>query len=137
MVNFDILNDLWLPKWQFAIFWSAVLDIRWIRLADDIDILVSKIFWDILVKKYPSNIIKIREWSEDLCIRLDNLWVEIIKDRIHLYWREEDMIKTAELIDWLPFVNLDFFKERKSKMWRDKDRKDLELLKKYESNLKK
>lgn len=133
MANFDAVKELHLPEWEYAIFWSSFLVIRNIRESDDIDILVKKDLWNKLVKKYPNNITRL-PISHDECIRLKDKWTEIVKDWIHLYGQEDEMIDTADIINWLPFVKTEYFKERKSKMWREKDKKDLELLNEYEKN---
>ncbi len=133
MKTFGIVKELNLPKWKFAIFWSAILSLKNIRQSHDIDILVKKDLWDKLVKIYPDKIIRLSS-SQDECISLNEKWIEIMKEWIHLYGKEEKMIDTAEIINWLPFVRIEYFREWKEKMGREKDNKDLELLSEYEKN---
>ncbi len=124
MIDLNSVHNLRLPIWQFAIFGSGVLAVRNIRQSDDIDILVKKELRDFLSTQYPV----IDKWY--LAIEIWN--IEIMKDWIHLYGKEYEMIDTADIIDWLPFVQLRFFKEWKQQMGREKDKKDLALLAEYE-----
>lgn len=65
-----------------------------------------------------------------MCIEI---WeIEIMKGRIHLYGQEDEIIDTAEIIEWLPFARLEYFRKWKEKMGREKDKRDLELLEEYE-----
>ncbi len=138
MSNFDSLKFLNLPIWKYVIVGSGFLSIKWIREANDIDILVKKELRDSLIQKYPKNIVlaNLDRKDGDEVIRFDDKWIEIFKDWIYLYWQENNMIDSADIINWLPFINSKYFKERKSKMGREKDIKDLQLLSEYEKNQK-
>lgn len=124
MKNFNSVKELNLPFWKFAIFWSSVLSIRNIRESNDIDILVKEDLFEDLTKTYPVT----DKWYKAI-----EIWkIEIMKDWIHLYGKENEMIDNAEMINWLPFVKISYFKEWKEKMGREKDKRDLELLWEFE-----
>lgn len=129
MNSLDSVKKLNLPKGKFAIFWSSILSIRNIREADDIDILVKEDVRDSLARTYPVK----DKWYQAIEIGK----IEIMKDRIHLYGKENEMIDTAEIIEWLPFVKIEYFKTWKEKIGREKDKRDLALLSEYEKKKKK
>lgn len=126
MTDFNSVKSLNLPKWKFAIFWSSVLAVRNIRPSDDIDILVEEDLRESLAKQYPDQVKT--EWHT----RIEIGEVEIMKSRIHMHGQEKKMINNAEIIEGLPFVRREYYKQRKEKMGREKDRRDLELLTEYE-----
>lgn len=131
MINLDSIKFLGLPIWKYAICGSWILSVLWIRESDDIDILVSDDLFEILMQKYPKRQAQATT-SKDLCLVFKDEKIEIVKEWLFMRWRKEEIIKTADTINWFPFMNLEYLKERKSKMWRDKDKKDLELIKNYE-----
>ncbi|MFH1522197.1 MAG: tRNA pseudouridine(55) synthase TruB [Patescibacteria group bacterium] len=118
------LKALNLPKGRYALFGSTPLAIRNIRSNHDIDIIVKKDLWPNLIKKYPKRIKK-----QPICIKLDG--IEIFKDWLNLSNKVEEMIDNAEIIDGLPFVKLNYLLEWKEYMDREKDKKDIKLVKKY------
>jgi len=133
MKNFDLLKKklekIKLPQWKYAIFWSWPITIRGIRDCKDLDVIVKDDIYKKLCKQYPNNIKKKpvnRIQIEN--IEIGNMWIDD-KSKI------TEMIDTAEIIEWLPFVRIEYFKEWKKKMWREKDKKDLELLNEYEKNV--
>ncbi len=121
------LKPLNLPKNKFAIFGSGPIVIRGFREARDIDIIVKKELWDELKKKYAKFIKNNPE-----CIKIDN--IEIYKD-----WPGFDevnqLIDEAEIIGGWPFVKLKYVLIWKKRIRREKDIKDIELIKKYYKGL--
>ena len=122
------LDKLNLPNDQYAITSSGVLAIRGIREANDLDVLVSPEVWKRLSQKYFGKDSKAGD------IRIGN---------IHIFWRGsfdqespiatvEEQIKTAETIKDHRFVNLELTKRFKAVSSREKDKRDLELIKIYE-----
>lgn len=118
------LKKLNLPQGQYAIFGSGPLAIRNIRDSHDIDIIVIKELREVLIEKYKN-----RVQEDPYSIKIGN--IEIFYDWMSLTDKVPEMINTAEIIDELPFVQLKFVIEWKKLMGRDKDKKDIELIKKY------
>lgn len=123
----DELNKLKLQKNKFAIFGSAILDIRNIRKTNDLDIIVKKDLWDDLSKKYKA---KLRQ--NPTCVKIGN--IEIYKDWPDLNNKINEMIDTAELIENFPFVKLEYLIESKKAMKRPKDLADIKLVGNYLKN---
>lgn len=120
----DELKDLNLPKEKFAIFGSGPLAIRNIREAHDVDIIVKRDLWDILVEKYPQQI-----EGQSKTIKIGN--IEIRNDWVNLSDRIDEMIDSAQTIENFPFVGLNYVLEWKEYVKRDKDINDIKLIKEY------
>lgn len=118
----DELKQLNLPSKQYAIFGSGPLAIRGIREARDIDVLVKKDLWDSLAKIYPPN-----EKSNGLIIG----HVELFSQWEPFDVNVDQLIDTAEIIEGLPFVRMEYVIEWKKHVGREKDKKDLELIEEY------
>jgi len=118
----DELKQLNLPSKQYAIFGSGPLAIRGIREARDLDILVKKDLWDSLAKIYPPN-----EKGNGLMIG----HVELFSKWEPFDVNVNELIDSAEMIEGLPFVRLEYVVEWKKHVGRDKDKKDLELIEEY------
>ena len=123
------LDKLNLPKDQYAITSSGILAIRGIREADDLDILVTPKLWEELSQKYLDE----RDKSKE--IKIGNL---------HVFWEGSfdeqypiasvmEQINTADNIKGYKFVNLGLAKKFKKVSEREKDKRDLELIRNYES----
>jgi len=123
------LDRLNLPKGHYAITSSGVLAIRGIRKANDLDILVTPKLWNDLSQKYPNKINPPKD------IKIGNL---------HIFWEGSfdeqspiatvaEQINTAATIKGYRFVSLKLAKKFKEVSEREKDKKDLELIKKYEN----
>lgn len=122
--SIDKLQKINLPKGKFAIFGSAVLAIRNIRDAHDLDILVKADLWDELTRKYPDH------------LKHDPVRIKLGDIEIYNYWpfladRVDEMIANAQIISNLPFVRLEYFLEWKKKMGRPKDSADIKLVEDY------
>lgn len=122
------LKNLDLPFGEYVVVGSGALGARGIREPKDFDILVSNSLWLQLSQRHPV----VSEHSVEK-IKLGNL--EIL-GRGSIY-RDggiasvEEQIKTADIIESLPFLRLDFLKRFKQKMGREKDMRDIELIDKY------
>ena len=130
MLKLESIKFLDLPKWKYAIFWSGPIAIRGIRENDDFDIIVKNDIYEQLCRKYNEKI----KYEPVERIHIWN--VEIGNKRMNDPGKIDEMIDTADIINWYPFVKLKYFKKWKQKMWRDKDKKDLQLLEEYEKNKK-
>lgn len=126
---FQRVRDLNLPIGEYAIFGSGPMGVRGIREMGDVDIIVTQKLWDNFIKK--------PDWEQrqidNLCgIKNEKLNIEIWKDW-WIGWNVEQMIKEAETIDGLPFVSLEMMIEWKTLVGREKDLKDLELIKNWKN----
>ncbi|MFA7314661.1 MAG: hypothetical protein WC025_01890 [Candidatus Magasanikbacteria bacterium] len=116
------LKQLNLPTNKFAIFGSGPMAVRKIREAKDIDVLV---FPDILIefaKNYPIN-------DHNGNVVIGN--IELCKSCEPLTEKIEKLIETAEIIEGIPFVSLEYILQFKKKLNREKDKIDVELIENY------
>ncbi len=118
------LRALRLPAGHYAIYGSGPLAARGIRAAADLDIIVSKTLWAQLVSRYPA---ALREHPTRLAI--GNL-------ELYATWPPMDahipaMLAEAEEIGGFPFVPLRYVMEWKQQRGREKDRRDLLLIREY------
>lgn len=124
------LNQLNLPRNQYAIVGSGPLAVRGIREAHDLDILVTPELWDQLSQQYPV------KHTPDLLfdqIELENLTIlgrgSVFRD--NPIASVDTQIKTADVFMGHNFLNLDLLKKFKAKLGREKDFKDIELINEY------
>ena len=111
-----------LPDKQYAIFGSGPMAVRGLRQAHDLDLLIKKDLWDELAKIYPLD-------EKGVALRAGHIelfshWEPWFKDT-------DQLIETAEVIDGLPFVRLEYVLEWKKQMGREKDKQDVVLIEKY------
>lgn len=123
------LNLFNLPKDEYVLVGSAPLAIREIRDAHDLDVLVSDDLWKTLAQKYPINTdhgFNKLILSPDIDVLGDG---SVFKNpQIASF---EEMIKTADIISGHKFLNLELLKKFKTKMGREKDLNDIELIDQY------
>jgi len=120
------LEKLNLPKDKFAVYGSGPLGIRGIREINDLDLIVTTNLWEKLSKVYP-----IEGSDDERKIRIGE--IEIVGGPI--LYKAEKMIKEADIIDGVRYVNLETIMKCKRKMGREKDFKDIKLIKNYLKNL--
>ena len=115
------LERLNLPKDQYLIWGSGPLAIRGLREGKDIDLIVSNQLWQHLVKDYTllsKNMIRIGD-------------IEIWNDCLNLTSKIDEMISHPDVIEGFPFMTLTDTIEWKKLMGREKDHKDITLIKNY------
>ncbi|MBL7045767.1 MAG: hypothetical protein ISR99_01935 [Parcubacteria group bacterium] len=128
------IQNIGLPEKQFVVMGSANLEVKGIRKAKDIDIMVKKDLFDELRKdsswEYFHKVGRLGDEREGLKRGEVDLY--------HSVWGREDFdyffsdLSRIELIDGIYFVSLKNLLEAKSGHWdRGKDRKDAELIKEY------
>jgi hypothetical protein len=125
----DELKDLNLPAGKFAIFGSGPLAVRNIREPHDADIVVKKDLWDILVKKYSPQM-----KGQITALKIGNN-IEAYNEWINFTGRMDEIIDSAQLIEGLPFVKLNYVLEWKESVGREKDINDIKLIKEYLSKV--
>jgi len=121
------VKSLNLPLGQYALFGSAPLLVRNLREAShDIDIVVKQDLWD---EYFPKE-----EW-ETKYMRENDPYIEWRGHSIEFWktwgpgdWDVEDIIDKAEIIDGVPYVQLETVLNWKKMCGRPKDLKDVELI---------
>ncbi|GEM_PF-217828 len=109
-----------LKKGEYAVFGSAVLAVRGIREAPNIDVIVTDRLWKELLEK---NHIPNEEGFIRLGpVKISNWWFAPTRKDIPL------MIREAEIIKGVPFVRLEEVRYYKSLLNREKDRNDVRLI---------
>ncbi len=117
------LKKLNIPEDNYAIFGGACLAARGIRETDDLDVVVSDDFYKTLTVKY--------EEKEPGKIEMENGSIEIYSAWNSLMDYPEEVIKRSEDINGYRFVLLKDVLEWKKKMGREKDIKDIKLIRSY------
>ena len=115
------LKDLGLPENEYAIFGSGPLAIRSLRENLDIDIVVSENLWNNLIDKYGLS-------GRGVCIGN----VDVYRDWFGM--DIDDLIKNSEIIEGFRYVCLNDVVKWKENTSRDKDKKDLILIRDYLKN---
>jgi len=122
------VKDLGIPLGEYAVFGSGPIGVRGLREMHDIDLIVSDNIFDEYLNKPGWRIKEIygyRDWLKN-----DELEIEMGRDW-HEGWDVEKMIKEADMIDGLPFVQLDYLIKWKKFFGREKDLKDVELIENF------
>lgn len=123
------LDALDLPKDQYVITSSGPLAVRGIREAHDIDLVVTPKLWEALKQKHP-----VKEMGLCDSIQIGN--IDILGNfRSERLFTSEDQINQADVIDGHRYVNLETIIAFKKQLGRDKDKRDLELIKDYFAKL--
>jgi hypothetical protein len=124
------IREMNLPIGKYAIFGSGPIAIRNLRDSRDIDLIVTKDIFKEYLNKSGWKVIKFKR---------DSRHVEMLeKEDIELYskwgpgnWDTMKLIEGAEIIKGLPFVNVKDFIRWKKISGREKDMKDVELIRRY------
>jgi hypothetical protein len=122
------VKELNLPKGEFMICGSAILDVLGIRLAQDVDLLVSPDLFNKLEKdgwkkhhKYPTTL----EHPQGISGAKQTL--DFMKENYSL----AEALPLATVIDEIPFMSLEMLVNAKTQLGREKDLIDIELIKDY------
>lgn len=122
------IKKLNLPKGKYVVGSGSALEGYGIRKSNDIDIVVTKDVYLNLKKK---------GWKETTL--LNGLMI-LVKGQCEIttclnYGKYQTsiqrLIKSANIIKGIPFINLEEIMKFKKEMNRDKDKKDIELIKGY------
>ena len=120
-----------LPKEQYLIIGSGAMVVRSMREGADIDIVTTPELYNKLAKEYP---LKNEDGKEQIDLGED---VEILKEGM---WNDSsivpfpEMLEKADFIEEIPFLNLDHLLIFKQKLNREKDIRDIELIKNFRQN---
>ena len=125
------IKELNLPKDQYVVIGSGVMDILGIRRANDIDLSVTK--------ELHQKLRETGKWEEYENYGKIFLKKDVFEINGELNWDKyktttEEAIKTAFLIDGIPFMNIEELLKFKMASGGEKDFKDVELIKEYKKN---
>jgi hypothetical protein len=123
------LRQLDLPIGEYVIVSSGSMAIRGIRECSDLDLLVSDSLFESLSQKY--SVVTTPTISK---IAIGNIECLHIKKSPDDLYPTDRQIKEANMVDGFPFQNLEtclYFKEKEG---REKDLRDVELIREYMKN---
>lgn len=123
------LKDLNLPLGEYVIISSGPLAIRGIRECSDLDILVTKKLFDQFAKNHE---VVIKDNFSG--IEIGNIELLNKTSMMDDEYSVERQIAEAEMINDFPFQKLETCIHFKEKSGREKDLKDLELIKNFLNN---
>jgi hypothetical protein len=115
-----------LPDGQYVIYGSGPLGIRGIREIRDLDVVVTNALYQKLLKKYSK---QEKKEKKKRFIKLGK--IEIIPAHYSLIQNIKKIISTADVIGGLRFVKLQDLVKWKRLIGREKDFKDIKLIKGY------
>ena len=122
------IKELNLPIGQYVVVGSGTLDILGIRSAIDIDIAVTK--------EFHQKLRETGEWEEVKKYGKIFLKKDVFEINPELRWEKynttiDQAIKSALIIDGIPFMNLEELCKFKKALGREKDLKDIILIENY------
>lgn len=125
---FKKIDELRLPKGKYALFGSAIMAIRNIREARDLDVLVTKGVYDQLKQEGWSE----RKVKEGVVI-LEKDGVDVSCDASCNGYKPntEELITSAEMINNLPFVKIEELIKFKLAKNTDRDLNDVKQIEDY------
>jgi hypothetical protein len=127
------IKKLNFPKDKYAIFGSGPLAIHSIRDSDDIDIIVKSDLWEKLAKKYPKELEKkYPHLGKGKLIKIGP--IEIYKNWVPWFDDVNLLIDDADIFEGTRFVKLKYVLKWKKEYGREKDKKDIQLIKKFISS---
>ena len=117
------LSTIDLPSNSFVVVGSGILNALGIRESNDIDLIVTKDVFDNLEKRgYAES-----SWPDQKTLTFNEF-------EFGTQWFGKDvskLLRSAEFIDSVPYLNLDDVYEWKSRSSREKDRQDCVLIEQY------
>ena len=124
---FEKVKKIKLPLGKYVIFGSGPMCVRDLRKCRDMDIVVTKDFFEQLKKNKR---FKLKKFEDGLkYLGIDD--IEIYQDWPVGDFNIKELIDEAEIINGLPFVKLEAVLKWKRIKRRNKDLKDIELIKNY------
>ena len=126
MTIFEEVRKLDLPIGQYAVVGSGVMSAYGIRQHKDVDLIITISLFEKLkdcgweLSKDKKNVIKHGNYEADINYKYGEYQPDSSK-----------LIETAQIINGIPFINLDEVVKFKKALDRDKDRDDIELISNY------
>lgn len=133
-LTLKILDTFDLDTDEYCIVSSGSLAARGIRDCNDLDIITTNKLWYDLKLKYPEHVKVVPK----ICTVISFGEIEFLgefADSDETKYSSEYQIKTADIINGKRYQNLEIMKYYKRINAREKDLKDLELIKQYENQL--
>lgn len=134
----SILLKLNLPSDQYVVLGSAVLQVHGIRQARDIDIMGTHDLINKLSKSGWKSKWVFRDWTIRRGVKtvVDGYDVEMYSEKnIRSFDTEaKELIRTADIINGIPFMNLTELISLKKALGRKKDFEDIKMIKEYLNN---
>jgi predicted acylesterase/phospholipase RssA len=133
---FERIQSLGLPQGEYIVVGSSILELKGIRKANDIDILVKREVFDAFKKDTSWQLIENKKLPSGIYEYLRKDEIEICYYFYHdnttygLEYFMEDSSRT-EIINGIYFVSLTDLIRSKSLWHRDKDLKDVKLIEEY------
>lgn len=121
------VKNLKLPKGEFFVCGSAIMDVLGIRKAEDIDILVSPRLYNELENKGWKKHEKYNILQDKDKICGAKVTLDFMKENYSL----EEIMPFAVIIDDIPFMSLEMLADAKRQMGREKDLRDIKLIEEY------
>lgn len=114
-----------LPNREYAIYGSGPIVVRGLRETGDLDVIVTESLYKKLAKKYGED----EKYQKGRRIKIGNIEIYAVA-----YWEAEteklaQALQNAEKINGLRYVALTDLIDLKKKMGREKDLKDIKLIK--------
>lgn len=123
------LKKLNIKEDKFILFGSAPMAVRGLKEAHDLDVIVKKDIWKDLIKKYPIE----KTAMGNPLIRIGD--IEIFEDWAPWFKNVDILFKDCDIINGIRYVKLKYVIQWKETYSRDKDKKDVALIKDYEKNM--
>jgi len=118
---------------DFAIFGSVPMALHGLKeIANDIDVIARGTAWN-KAKEFGSP----RETP-----MLSGTYIKLLDGKVEIYhcwfpkdaWNVDELIDTAEVVDGVRYVKLEYVLKYKKARFAEKDRKDIEAIEKYLAN---
>jgi hypothetical protein len=122
------IKELNFPSHKYVVVGSGILDILGIRTASDIDIAVTS---DLHKKLRETGKWKEEERYGHIFLKKDVFEIIPQLDWVDYKTTTEEAIESALFIEGVPFMNLEELVKFKTALDREKDFKDIELIKNY------
>lgn len=123
MKYLEELLSLNLPTDDFAIFGSGPIVVRGIRENDDIDVIVRENIWQKLIKEYSQNV----KLNKEIAIG----HLSFFRDWLPWFNDVDGLIDSADIINDIRYVKLEYVKQWKVACGRIKDLEDIRQINKY------
>ena len=122
------MSELWLQIWEYVVYGSWPLWVRWLRETDDIDICVLRSVREKLIASERYNVVITKYWNESFI-----LWnMEVAYTIPWLDFNEIELaVMSPDIIDWVAYLSLGYTKQSKTWMNRPKDIADIRLIDEY------
>lgn len=131
MSIFERVKNLHLPLGEYVVIGAGILEALGIRDTRDVDVIVIP---ELFEKLRESKVYKEEMRWDKLFLFADNIDIGSKLDWENYSTTIEEAVKTATIIDGVPFLSLEETIKFKKAMGREKDFNDIDLIEKYSKN---